>query len=333
MLDVPRKMVKSSQYWRPMASNEVLKKRATLLRQIRAFFYARDILEVDTPALSIAANTDPNIESFTTDYTGPGKAATLYLHTSPEFSMKRLLAAGSGAIYQLCKVFRNGEAGRQHNPEFTMLEWYRLDFDHHQLMNEVAELIDEVLGVENFPVEKITYQNVFLKYLAIDPLDAGSHALAECAQQHGLKHIIGMDDANADAWCDLLMEQIVMPALGKGRIFIYDYPASQAALAKINPNDSRVAERFELFIDGVEIANGFHELTNAKEQRQRFENENSQRGEMGLTRLPIDEDLMAALVSGLPDCAGVAVGVDRLLMLIAKVDTIAAVSTAASIGQ
>ncbi|MCK4742711.1 MAG: elongation factor P--(R)-beta-lysine ligase [Sulfuriflexus sp.] len=317
------------QHWRPTASLDVLKKRAELLRQIRAFFYARDVLEVDTPALSVAGNTDPNIESFRTDYTGPGNTNTLYLHTSPEFSMKRLLAADSGAIYQLCKVFRNGEAGRQHNPEFTMLEWYRPDFDHHQLMNEVAELINDVLGKKE--VLKISYQQAFIEHAGIDPLDTNQNALKKCAQQNGLEKVIGMDEASVDDWLDLLIDQVVVPKLGRGRVFIYDYPASQAALAEISESDSRVAERFELFIDGVEIANGFHELTDVVEQRQRFESENKKREEVGLSKLPIDENLLAALEEGLPDCAGVAIGIDRLLMIVAGVDSISDVVTISSI--
>jgi len=307
-------MTDSSQHWRPTASLDVLKKRAELLRQIRAFFYARDVLEVDTPALSAAGNTDPNIESFSTDYTGPGDANTLYLHTSPEFAMKRLLAADSGAIYQLCKVFRNGEAGRHHNPEFTMLEWYRPGFDHHKLMDEVAELINEVLGHKD--IEKITYQQAFVEHAGIDPLDTDSRALKQCAQQHGLEQVIGVDDASVDEWLDLLMDQVIVPAFGKNRVFVYDYPASQAALAKISSSDPRVAERFELLIDGIEIANGFHELTDADEQRRRFKAENSQRQKAGLAQLPIDENLIAALENGIPDCAGIALGVERLLMLL-----------------
>lgn len=313
----------------PTASLDVLKKRAELLRQIRAFFYARDVLEVDTPALSVAGNTDPNIESFSTDYTGPGEADTLYLHTSPEFSMKRLLTAGSGAIYQLCKVFRNGEAGRRHNPEFTILEWYRPEFDHDQLMDEVAELINGILGEKE--ILRITYQQAFIKHAGVDPLDTNSASLKECAKRNGLEHVIGMENGSIDDWCDLLMDQVVIPGFGKGRVFIYDYPASQAALAKISNCDSRVAERFELFIDGVEIANGFHELTDAIEQRQRFESENKKREGTGLAKLPIDENLLAALEIGLPDCAGVALGIDRLLMLVTGVDSISDVTTASSI--
>lgn len=312
-----------------MASLDVIKKRAELLRQIRAFFYAREVLEVDTPAFSVAANTDPNIESFSAKYTGPGDADILYLHTSPEFAMKRLLAAGSGSIFQLCKVFRNGETGRLHNPEFTMLEWYRPGFDAHQLMREVAELIDVVLGVKE--IKKTSYQQAFITHAGIDPLATDLSSLRECACQHGLENIVGMDDAQVDAWCDLLMDQVVVPGLGRGRVFIYDYPASQAALAKISVTDPRVAERFELFIDGVEMANGFHELTDALEQRQRFELENNQRNRAGLAKMPIDENLLAALESGLPECAGVALGIDRLLMIAAAQQSISAVTAASSI--
>ena len=330
MLAVLRKMTKRSQHWRPTASLEVLKKRAELLRQIRAFFYARDILEVDTPSLSVAGNTDPNIESFSTGYTGPGNATTLYLHTSPEFAMKRLLAAGYGAIYQLCKVFRNGEAGRQHNPEFTMLEWYRPGFDHHQLMDEVAALIDELLGKEEIAIIKTTYQQAFLEHAGIDPLDTELSALEKCAQQHGFEQVIGMDDASVDDWLGLLMDQVVVPGLGNSRVFVYNYPASQSALAKISVADPRVAERFELFINGVEIANGFHELTDVSEQRQRFVGENKCRNTRGLPELPIDENLLMALEEGLPECAGVALGLDRLLMLLVEAGSISQVTSLAS---
>ena len=330
MLAVLRKMTNRYQHWRPTVLLDVLKKRATLLSQLRAFFYARNILEVDTPALSIAGNTDPHVESFSTHYTGPGEAETLYLHTSPEFAMKRLLAAGSGAIYQLCKVFRNGEAGRQHNPEFTMLEWYRTGFDHHELMEEVSELLDEVMGHSPTPIIKMTYQEAFIKYAGIDPLDTNPEALADCAYQHGLEQVIGMADASVDDWCDLLVDQVVIPAFGKSRVLIYDYPVSQAALARISQKDPRVAERFELFINGIEIANGFHELTDAAEQRLRFEEENIERHKKGLVQLPIDENLISALEAGLPNCAGIAIGIDRLLMLITAEDTISAVTSLSS---
>ncbi len=322
-------MANSSQQWRPTASLEILKKRAELLKQIRAFFYARNVLEVDTPALSSSGNTDPNIESFYTDYTGPGKSGQLYLHTSPEFAMKRLLASGSGAIYQLCKVFRNGEAGHYHNPEFTMLEWYRPEFDHYQLMDEVSELLDKVLGESEKPVRKIAYKDAFIEHAGIDPLVVDTQALINCAEQHGIE-VVGMNDVGVDAWCDLLMDQVVVPALGKGRVFIINYPASQSSLAKISKQDPRVAERFELFIDGVEIANGFHELTDAAEQRRRFVDENNKREKRGMPKLPIDINLIAALEAGLADCAGVALGVDRLLMLALDVDSILKVNVASS---
>jgi len=318
-------MADRTHFWRPTVSLETLKKRADLLQKIRAFFYVRNVMEVDTPALSVAGNTDPNIESFRTEYTGSGKVGSLYLHTSPEFAMKRLLAAGSGAIYQLCKVFRNGEAGRQHNPEFTMLEWYRPEFDHHQLMDEIADFLDEVLGKASTPLRTISYQRAFLDYAGVDPLETDSQSLAQCAKQHGLEEVVGMDDASTSAWCDLIMDQVIVPAFGHGRVFVIDYPASQSALAKISKKDSRVAERFELFINGMEIANGFHELTDAEEQYRRFEKENQQRKDSGLTQLPVDMNLIAALEAGLPNCAGVAVGIDRLLMLITGLSSISAV--------
>ncbi len=291
-----------------------LRARAELLRRVRRFFDARGVMEVCTPVLSRAAGTDPAIEPLRTRYTGPQypEGLELYLQTSPEFPMKRLLAEGSGPIYQLAQVFRDGEYGSRHNPEFSMLEWYRPGFDHHQLMDEVAELVTICLE-ERLDEEKIAYVDLFLEHLGIHPLDADLAELRAAASQRGLE-AEGVSDR--DEWLDLFMSLVIGPRLGRDKLtFVYDYPASQASLARLNPRDSRLASRFELYFRGVELANGFHELTDAVEQRRRFEEDNRKRERRRQRRLPLDENLLAAMESGLPDCAGVALGLDRLLML------------------
>ncbi len=295
-----------------------------MLARIREFFAARGVLEVETPVLSGAATTDPNLHSLECRYHSPNPRR-LYLHTSPEFAMKRLLVAGSGSIYQLAKVFRDNEAGRWHNPEFTLLEWYRVGVDHHTLMDEVAALVHSVLAdrAPSGPVQKLSYREAFEQSLGIDPHSAPVAALADRAREHGLSIPAGMPDDNPDAWRDLLLTHAVEPRLGRGQLtFIYDYPASQAALARIRPGSPPLAERFELYIEGVEIANGFHELADAVEQRARFERDNARRRERGEPALPMDERLLAALETGLPDCSGVALGFDRLVMFAADARSI-----------
>jgi lysyl-tRNA synthetase class 2 len=301
--------------WRPGASLQNLRQRALILQRIRAFFAEREVMEVETPSLSVAAITDPHLESFATRYSGPGHAEgiPLYLHTSPEFPMKRLLAAGAGPIYQLCKVFRQGEAGRRHNPEFTLLEWYRPGFEHHALMDEVAVLVGPILGLDGEVVEKLTYREAFLRHADIDPLAATLEALQARTRELGISGFEG--ESERDVWLDLILTHTVEPQLGlNGLCFIYDYPASQAALARLSPHDPRVAERFELYYKGVELANGFHELADGKAQRKRFEAERQARKSQGMEVVPMDERLLAAL-DELPDCAGVALGIDRLVML------------------
>ena len=317
--------------WRPQAELSTLRLRAELLAKIRAFFAARGVLEVETPILSAAAIPDPHLASFSTRYSGPGPldGQTLYLRTSPEFSMKRLLAAGSGCIYQIAPVFRLGEAGRRHNPEFTLLEWYRLGFDHHRLMAEVAELVIQLLA-DRLPlateVECSSYRTLFHRYMQIDPHRASVAELTACATAHGVSIPPGMPVDDPDPWLDLLLTHCIEPQLGQGHLtFVYDYPASQAALARLRPDDPPVGERFELYLNGIELANGFHELGEAAEQRSRFERENAERQALGLPVMPLDENLLAALASGLPDCAGVALGFDRLVMLAAGVDSLATV--------
>lgn len=285
-------------------------------------------MEVETPVCSSSGNTDPAIESFQTRYSGPGfpGGCSLYLHTSPEFAMKRLLAADSGPIYQICKVFRDGEAGRLHNPEFTLLEWYRPGFDHHDLMSEVVRLVQAALD-RILPVEKFAYAELFQRHLAFDP----HLCTAQSARKRAIDLAIpGADslELTKDGWLDLLMTHFIEPRLaGDVLTFVYDYPASQAALASIREGEPPVAERFELYLGGMELANGFHELTDSDEQRRRFDNELQHRYAAGLQAVPIDERLLAALSSGLPECSGVALGIDRLLMKLVGSDDIEQVLT------
>lgn len=306
--------------WRPAATLTTLRLRAGLLGRIRAFFAARRVLEVDTPVLSTATIPDPNIHSFTTRFHGPGPrhGAALYLHTSPEFPMKRLLANGSGDIYQIARVFRDGEAGGRHNPEFTLLEWYRVGWDHHRLMDEVAALVGELLPeYARQPAWRFSYLELFRRYLDLDPFRASVTELITCAESQGISLPTGLSDDDPDPWLDLLLTHCIEPRLPPDRpVFVHDYPSTQAALARIRPDDPPVAERFELYLGGIELANGFHELADPVEQRRRFERDNRLRAERGLPVIPLDEHLLAALEQ-LPDCAGVALGVDRLLMLAA----------------
>lgn len=308
--------------WQPTASMELLRKRAMILGQIRQFFAQRNVLEVDTPAMSHATVTDFHLHTFQTDFIGPGYAdgRKLYLMTSPEFHMKRLLAAGSGCIYQINKAFRNEENGRYHNPEFTMLEWYRVGFDHHKLMDEMDDLLQLVL--KGGQAERMTYQQAFIKVLNVCPLEASMLELKQAAAKLGLSDIAEPEE-DRDTLLQLLFSIGVEAKIGQQvPAFVYDFPASQAALAKINPSDPRVADRFEVYFKGIELANGFHELDNPSEQLARFEQDNAKRIEMGLTAQPIDYHLIEALQAGLPECAGVALGIDRLIMLALDCDHI-----------
>ncbi|HAS61343.1 MAG TPA: elongation factor P lysine(34) lysyltransferase [Vibrio sp.] len=308
--------------WQPTASIVLLKKRAELLSQIRDFFSQRNVLEVDTPAMSHATVTDIHLHTFQTDFIGPGYAngSKLFLMTSPEFHMKRLLAAGSGCIYQINKAFRNEENGRYHNPEFTMLEWYRVGFDHHNLMDEMDTLLQLTLNVGQ--AERMTYQQAFITILGVCPLEGGMDELKQAAGKLGLSDIADSEQ-DRDTLLQLLFSVGVEPKIGQQvPAFVYDFPASQAALAKINPTDTRVADRFEVYFKGIELANGFHELDNPAEQLARFEQDNAKRVAMGLPTQPIDYHLIEALKSGLPECAGVALGVDRLIMLALDCDHI-----------
>ncbi|HEY0960759.1 MAG TPA: EF-P lysine aminoacylase EpmA [Pseudomonadales bacterium] len=307
--------------WQPTASLELIRARASLNRMLRAFFEARGVLEVDTPLLSHTIGTDPNLHPVTAAYEPypRGPAETLYLQTSPEFAMKRLLAAGSGPIYQLGKAVRSGEQGSRHNPEFTMLEWYRPGFSLAQLMDEVEALVAEVLGMQR--CERLTYHDLFQRELGIDP-----HAIAD-ADLQGLvaRHIeLHRAETHRDTLLELLYNQVIEPALQQPT-FIHDYPATQAALARIarDAHGRSVALRFELVIGGMEIANGYDELADAAEQQRRFTADRALRHARDLPEYPVDTRLLAALQHGMPPCAGVALGVDRLLMLQSGARTIA----------
>lgn len=272
-------------------------------------------MEVDTPAMSHATVTDIHLHTFQTEFVGPGYAdgSKLFFMTSPEFHMKRLLAAGSGCIYQINKAFRNEENGRYHNPEFTMLEWYRVGFDHHKLMDEMDDLLQLVLKCG--AAQRMTYKQAFIDVLGVCPLEGSMTELKAAASKLGLSDIAEPEE-DRDTLLQLLFSVGVENKIGQDvPAFVYDFPASQAALAKINPQDHRVADRFEVYFKGIELANGFHELDNPKEQLARFEQDNAKRIEMGLKPQPIDYHLISALEAGLPDCAGVALGIDRLIML------------------
>jgi lysyl-tRNA synthetase class 2 len=304
--------------WRPSAAPETLRERARLLAQIRAFFTQAGVLEVETPALSSAGATDPALASLTTRYVGPlaPHGTTLYLQTSPEAAMKRLLAAGSGPIYQICRAFRDGERGSRHNPEFTLLEWYRPGWDHHRLMDEVADLMRWLVG-RGIREERLTYGEAFARSLGIDPHAAEAEQLRDLAIREGVPGADAIDLDTRDAWLDLLLTHCIEPGLGRdGICLLHDYPATQAALSRVRSGDPPIAERFELYWRGVELANGFHELADATEQRRRFEHDIARRRAAGLPDVSADERLLAALSAGFPDCAGVALGVDRLLMLL-----------------
>jgi len=243
----------------------------------------------------------------------------LYLQTSPEFPMKRLLAAGSGAIYQICKVFRKGEQGRLHNPEFTMLEWYRPGYDHHRLMDEVMELLEFVLkGFVNLrKPQRESYSGLFQRYVNVDVFSDDISVIQSRIHELGLEPPLGLNDDDMDAWRDFLLTHIIEPCLPEGLLFVVDYPASQAALARLRADNRQLAERFELYWNGVELANGFHELTDHREQRQRIEHDLQVRQQRELPQVPVDQRFLAALDAGLPDCAGVALGIDRLIMMAA----------------
>ena len=288
-----------------------------MLQAIRRFFADRGVLEVETPIASRAAASDPALDSLSTRWHGPGGAAglPLYLQTSPEFPMKRLLAAGCGPIYQACKVFRNGERGRFHHPEFSLLEWYRPGWDHRRLMGEVADLVRCVLDAPGLAVEELSYRDLFQERLQLDPWHADLGDLCRAAADHGIGGVDGLG-LSFDGWLDLLLTHCLEAGLGRGCMtFVYDYPPSQAALARVRPGPEPAGERFELYLEGLELANGYHELTEAEEQRRRVALDLQWRAAAGWHSPPADEAFLAALGAGMPAAAGVALGLDRLLMI------------------
>ncbi|MDP8079787.1 elongation factor P--(R)-beta-lysine ligase [Phocoenobacter skyensis] len=309
--------------WKPTAPISNLLTRSKTIASIRKFFTERGLLEVETPLLSEFSVTDINLATFKTQFNAPfyDDSKTLFLITSPEYHMKRLLVAGSGPIFQFCKVFRNEEEGSKHNPEFTMLEWYRPHFDMYRLINEVDDLLQHILDCE--PAESLSYQFVFQKYVGLDPLSTSKKQLVDKAREQGFQCD---DDENRDVLLQFLFSEIVEPNIGKERpVAIYHFPATQAALAQISSEDHRVAERFEFYFKGLELANGFHELQDADEQISRFVQDNIQREKMGLAPQELDVRFLAALKAGMPNCSGVALGVDRLLMLAMNAENISEV--------
>lgn len=282
-----------------------------MLQDIRAFFDARDVLEVETPLLARHGASDPNMGNLKVRV----EAGDRYLQTSPEYAMKRLLAADSGDIYQITRAFRSAESGVKHNPEFSILEWYRVGMDHHALMGEVENLFQQLLtGRLHEPSDIYSYQQLFQKYLDLDPLNVSIQRLEERADELGLMPEGALD---RDGVLELLMSLAIVPELPKGRLtFVHAWPESQASLARQLSDQPGCAARFEVYYGDLELANGFWELSDAKEQAMRFASDNKKRELLGLSPVPPDTDLLAALQSGLPDCAGVAVGLDRLLMAI-----------------
>lgn len=290
--------------WRPTASVRTLQRRAELLERIRAFFAWRGVIEVQTPILTESGVTDVHIESVATD------SPSGWLRTSPEYFHKRLLAAGFGDLYELGPVFRRGEVGRHHQPEFTLLEWYRVGWSWRQLADEVVELIQHCLGEDSgeWPVRRLSWSDCFLDTLDIDALSAETGELRHLADN-------APGGLDRDALLDWLFATRIQPGFDHDTItVVHDYPASQAALACISENDPRVAERFEVFAGSCELANGYHELGDAEEQRTRFEHDNRTRAQKKQLEMPVDQRLLDALASGMPDCSGVALGFDRLLM-------------------
>jgi len=316
--------------WQPTLTWHNAQSRAKILQQIRLFFAERNVLEVETPALSKGTVTDVYLDALSCRYnflsdSSPDHSSTLFLQTSPEFHMKRLLASGYGCIFQMCKAFRHEESGCNHNPEFTMLEWYRLDFDHFDLMKEVADLLIAVLFCAQ--PQQVTYQKLFIEKVNLDPLCTTRDELLELIAQHEMLSDWLVTDSKSDVDNDILLQfvftEIIEPTIGiDAPCFVYNFPKSQASLAKLSLTDARVAERFECYYQGIELVNGFHELTDEKLQIERFQADNIKRLTKGLPKKPLDARFTNALTHGLPQCSGVALGIDRLVMLALKAEHI-----------
>lgn len=314
--------------WRPSASIKTLKKRSQWLKDLRAFFYARQVMEVDTPILSQAATPDRHLRSLQTQVQLPGStdSHTYYLHTSPEYPMKRLLCAGSGDIFYLGKVFRDGDLSPRHQPEFTLLEWYRLGFDLQQIMQETTEVIQTVIG--QLPIQFLSYQQAFAQYAGLPHIHtATADVCKKCLADFGVAEVVGVDAEDKPLWEQLILTEIIEPKLGRGKITcLFDYPARDAALAEISPQDSMVALRFEVFVNGMELANGYQELQDGNIAQQRFQQSLQQRQADGVESVPVDQRLIAGLTeANLPFCSGVALGVERLFSLALETNQIAEV--------
>lgn len=306
-------------HWQSNMTRNQLRQRQRIMQRIRQFFDDKGLIEVETPILSAAAVTDVHLDSFSTQYQGKN----YFLNTSPEYLMKRLLACGSGPIYQICKCFRNEETSRKHNPEFTMLEWYQPNFTLQRLLDEVEELFAEFFEFEN--LERYTYEYIFKKFLGFSPLEAGHKQLVEVAEQQGLYQA---EKCDSDTILEFLFSTCIEPYLGhENPIAIYNYPASQAALAQITSEDPRTAQRAEVFYKGIELANGFYELTDWQAQQQRFMGDLSQRKANGQNTFNPDYRFLAALKHGMPACSGIALGLDRFIMLAMQATSIKEIMT------
>lgn len=280
-----------------------------MLSEARAFFFARNVMEVDVPLLSTRASIDAHIDLIPALY---HHTTVCYMHSSPEYGMKRLLALGCGDIYQISHVFRDGELGRKHNPEFMMAEWYRVGFTFQQLIDETLDFIKLFLG--SLPFSQITYQEAFLKYTGLDPKKVSVKELLDYMHQENIPYYEGIENEDVDAFLNLIISEKIEPFLGQNQLTaLTHYPSTQAALAKTLPDGT--AERFEVYYKGVELANGYHELCDPEEQEGRFHKSNEERARLGKKELPLDTEFLKALKSGMPQCAGVAVGFDRLMML------------------
>ncbi|AEO08344.1 elongation factor P--(R)-beta-lysine ligase [Buchnera aphidicola] len=314
--------------WKPSASIKNLIKRAEIISNIRLFFFKKKILEVETPILSRSTVTDVNLVPFETNYYEVNNdidKLKLWLVTSPEYHMKRLLAAGSGPIYQISHSFRNKELGRYHNPEFTMLEWYQPFFTMKEFISEIDKFFQKILNCN--PCKKSSYQDIFIKFLEIDPLSTNLKELNHISKKLKLNHLTYLEN-NINKFIQLLFTLHIEPHLGKTTpLFLYHFPAEQAALAAIHENDSRISERFEIFFQGIELGNGFYELTDVNEQKNRFIKDNKERILINLPVHKIDNYLLDALSYGLPNCSGVAIGLDRLIMFILNKKSINEVMT------
>jgi len=314
--------------WRPACELENLRLRAQILTEIRAFFQQRQVLEVETPLLCRTTGTDPQLAFFATTLDSPPTHNQLFLQTSPEFAMKRLLAAGSGSIFQICKAFRNGESGRFHNPEFTILEWYRVGFNLQQLMDEVLALLQELLALtgKKFSVRQVAYQQFFWEVTGLNALVYDRPVFRDFSCAEGFPEADSLCGDDHVIWLDFLFSHCVQPKMLPDCIYLlHDYPAVLSSLARVHVLDPRLTERFEVFINGIELGNGFYELADAKEQEARFAKEIALRSQHGMQPVAKDQLFLAALQAGLPDCSGVAVGVDRLLMICSVARSIEAV--------